>query len=51
MTYRGPGECWGHFSHIEMDDYRSLRAGQRVGLEWEAPGQDGYDYRALRIVP
>jgi cold shock protein len=46
-----PGGCWAHFSEIEMDGYRSLSPGQRVGLEWEAPGQDGYDYRALRIVP
>jgi cold shock protein len=46
-----PGGCWGHFSEIEMDGFRSLRPGQRVELEWEAPGQDGYDYRALRIVP
>lgn len=27
--------------------------GQRVDLVWEAPGfeQDGYDYRAVTIVP
>ncbi|MDG9701835.1 cold shock domain-containing protein [Streptomyces sp. DH37] len=48
-----PGGCWGHFSCIEMDGYRTLRAGQQVDLVWEAPGfrQDGYDYRALRIIP
>lgn len=48
-----PGGCWAHFSCIEVEGFRTLRAGQRVDLVWEAPGfpQDGYDYRALRIVP
>jgi CspA family cold shock protein len=48
-----PGGCWGHFSNIEMDGYRTLSAGQEVDLEWEAPGfkQDGYPYRAVNIVP
>ncbi|WLW54909.1 cold-shock protein [Streptomyces sp. YU58] len=48
-----PGGCWGHFSHIEADGFRSLAPGQRVDLDWEAPGfrQDGYDYRAVSIVP
>jgi CspA family cold shock protein len=36
-----------------MEGFRALSVGQRVGLVWEAPGfkQDGYDYRAVRIVP
>lgn len=36
-----------------MNGFRTLSAGQSVALEWEAPGfaQDGYDYRALRVVP
>ena len=48
-----PGGCWGHFSNIEMTGFRTLSPGQRVELEWEAPGfeQDGYEYRAVRIVP
>jgi cold shock protein len=46
-----PGGCWGHFSHIEMTGFRTLTPGQPVDLEWEAPGQDGYDYRAVRVVP
>jgi len=48
-----PGGCFAHFSDIEATGYRTLSAGQRVQLEWEAPGfqQDGYDFRALRVVP
>ncbi|MFG2195305.1 cold shock domain-containing protein [Streptomyces sp. NPDC048639] len=49
-----PGGCWTHFAHVEMDGYRSLTPGQRVELaEWEGPGleQDGYEYRAVRVVP
>lgn len=48
-----PGGCFAHFSVLEMPGFRSLSAGQRVELEWEAPGftQDGYDYRAVRVVP
>lgn len=48
-----PGGCFAHYSDIEMAGFRTLSAGQPVVLEWEAPGfrQDGYDYRALRVVP
>ncbi|MGR3931692.1 cold shock domain-containing protein [Streptomyces sp. BRA346] len=48
-----PGGCWGHFSHIEVAGFATLSPGQHVELEWEAPGfeQDGYAYRAVRIVP
>lgn len=48
-----PGGCWGHFSNIETGGFRALSPGQVVDLRWEAPGfkQDGYDYRALSIVP
>ncbi|GAB2578044.1 hypothetical protein GCM10027168_08830 [Streptomyces capparidis] len=46
-----PGGCWAHFSHVEAEGFRSLAVGQRVGLEWEAAEQDGYAYRAVRIVP
>jgi len=46
-----PGGCWAHFSHIEMDGYKSLETAQVVQLEWEAPGQDGFDFRAVQIVP
>ncbi|MES5821859.1 cold shock domain-containing protein [Streptomyces sp. RG80] len=50
-----PGGCFGHFADIEGSDsgFHTLSPGQQVDLEWEAPGfkQDGYDYRAVRIVP
>lgn len=46
-----PGGCWAHFSRIEMDGYKSLTAGQRVELEWEVFRQDGFEYRAVRVVP
>lgn len=48
-----PGGCFAHFSDIQgLKGFRSLAAGQRVELEWEAPGfkQDGYDFRAVRLV-
>jgi CspA family cold shock protein len=46
-----PGGCWVHFSHLDMTGYRGLDPGQAVLLDWEAPGQDGYGYRAVRVVP
>ncbi|MFD3947641.1 cold-shock protein [Streptomyces sp. NPDC058579] len=48
-----PGGCWGHFSSIRAAGFRTLVVGQLVELEWEAPGfeQDGYGFRALKIVP
>jgi CspA family cold shock protein len=48
-----PGGCFAHFNDIEgLKGFRSLAAGQRVELEWEAPGfkQDGYDFRAVRVA-
>jgi CspA family cold shock protein len=44
-----PGGCWTHFSTIQAEGYRSLRAGQAVHLVWESPGQDGYDFRAVEV--
>ena len=46
-----PGGCWVHFSHLDMPGYRALSVGQVVRLDWESPGQDGYDYRAIRVIP
>jgi cold shock protein len=48
-----PGEIWGHFSQIEMENYRVVTVGQQVELDWEhyPSGQDGYVYRARRIRP
>jgi CspA family cold shock protein len=55
-----PGGCWTHFSAIETPyvgsvdggevyEYKSLSTGEVVELEWEAPGQDGFDYRAVVV--
>jgi CspA family cold shock protein len=46
-----PGGCWAHFSMIVAQGYRSLRAGERVTFTYEAPGQDGFDYRARSVWP
>jgi cold shock protein len=48
-----PGGCFGHYSDIQVPGFRTLSPGQQVDLTWEAPGfkQDGYDYRAVSIVP
>ncbi|GHF68464.1 hypothetical protein GCM10018783_42300 [Streptomyces griseosporeus] len=48
-----PGGCWAHYSDIQMEGFRTLSSGQQVDLQWEAPGfkQDGYDYRAVNVVP
>jgi CspA family cold shock protein len=48
-----PGGCWAWYAFIEADGFRALANGQQVMLEWEQPGfrQDGYDFRATRIVP
>ncbi|MFJ8022095.1 cold-shock protein [Streptomyces sp. NPDC096311] len=45
-----PGGCWAHFSVIEMAGFRSLTPGRKVTMEWEEGEQDGYQYRATRIV-
>lgn len=44
-----PGGCWAHFSHLVHTGYRTLVPGQRISLEWEQPGQDGYPYRAFWV--
>ncbi|MFF3330903.1 hypothetical protein ACFYWX_15270 [Streptomyces sp. NPDC002888] len=43
----------GHYSIIQATGFHALSPGQQVDLTWEAPGfrQDGYDYRAVSIVP
>lgn len=32
-----------------MHEYKSLKPGEVVELEWEAPGQDGLSYRAVVV--
>jgi len=46
-----PGGCWTMWVHVMVPGFRELTAGQQVELEWEAPGQDGYDFRAVRTWP
>jgi CspA family cold shock protein len=48
-----PGGCFGHYSAIQMPGFRTLTPGRRVDLTWQPLDfkQDGYDYRALTIVP
>ena len=45
-----PGGCWTHFSVLDFDGYRSLSPRQQVQLVAESPGQDGYPWRAVRVV-
>jgi CspA family cold shock protein len=48
------GDVWVHFSAIETTGFRSLAEGQSVSLDVEdlgGPIQDGYRYRATRVVP
>jgi cold shock protein len=46
-----PGGCWAHFSMIVSQGYRSLDPGDHVAFTYEAPGQDGFSYRAIRVWP
>ena len=47
-----PGGCWVHFSAVATGPgYRSLAAGARVLVEYEAGRQDGLAYRAVRAWP
>ena len=55
-----PGGCWTHYSVIdtplisrakgvEVAEHKSLAVGDAVELEWETPGQDGFNYRAVVV--
>ncbi len=46
-----PGGCWAHFAHVLVAGYKSLEPGQTVELVYEAPGQDGYSFRAVEVWP
>jgi CspA family cold shock protein len=46
-----PGGCWAHFSVIVSQGYRSLEPGGHVAFTFEAPGQDGFSYRAVQVWP
>lgn len=45
-----PGGCWVHWSHLDMEGFRELQTGQEVGLTFHDRGQDGYPFRAIRVV-
>jgi CspA family cold shock protein len=46
-----PGGCWVHHSMIVGSGFRELRPGEHVLFTFERPrdGQDGYEYRAVRV--
>jgi cold shock protein len=47
-----PGLFFAHFSHLQMEGYRTLTAGQAVEFEYmPGRGQDGCDHRALWVRP
>jgi CspA family cold shock protein len=45
------GGCWAHFSMIVSQGYRRLEPGGQVAFTYEAPGQDGFSYRAVQVWP
>jgi cold shock protein len=47
-----PAEVWAHFTAIDGNGYLTLDVGAAVTFEFIAVpgGQDGYDYRATRII-
>ncbi len=46
-----PGGCWAHQSHLDMEGFRDLHAGQQVELTFDdRRGQDGCPFRAIRVV-
>jgi len=46
-----PRGCWAEASVVEgLDGAGTLRSGQTVDVEWTAPGPDGYDAKAVRVV-
>ena len=49
-----PGGIFVHFSAIQTDGYKTLRAGQKVEARVEGPlpfDQDGYRFRATAVWP
>ena len=46
-----PGGCFVHYSNLQVEGYRALRAGQQVRFTFEEPGfpQDGYRFRAIDV--
>ena len=42
-------DAWVHFSAIEADGFRVLRAGDRVEFDHEEARQDGFRFRVTRV--
>ena len=42
-------DAWVHFSAIEMDGFRSLKAGDRVEFDFEEAQQDSFRFRATQV--
>ena len=45
-----PGGCWVHFSHVDVDGDSSLSEGDLVELSYERAHQDGFLFRATRVI-
>jgi CspA family cold shock protein len=45
------GSIWFHFSHIDIEGYKTLEEGRLCDVDVETAEQDGYDLRALRVRP
>lgn len=44
-----PGGCWAHFSHLDMEGFRSAVPGQVVDFSYVPGAQDGFDFRAEHV--
>jgi CspA family cold shock protein len=44
-------DAWAHFSMLDIEGYRELRAGQAVDFEYERAQQDTFSYRATWVRP
>lgn len=42
--------AWVHYSVIEVDGFRELVVGEGVLFDFERLDQDGYRYRATRVI-
>lgn len=45
-----PGGCWTHCSALDMDGHATARAGQSARLIAEQAQQDGFGWRAVKVV-
>jgi cold shock protein len=45
-----PDDVWAHFTAIEVEGYRTLQTGTTIEFDYIGTDQDGYTYRATRVV-